>query len=168
MISDVHDGAFSDVNCVSVDASMVSACVFPSPSLSEHPLTVIEFRERVVDVRYPSDAEMYTAPPVPLGAVQFVKEHPLPNAMEDPLPSVALKTAPLPALNVTLSTSTEVNDRLVPGAAVMSEEVREMGLFDVEGLGVISIEVRVSDPAEREKSVSCNGVSVRRKEMRVK
>ena len=123
-------------------------------------------RESVVDVRYPSDAEMYTAPPVPLGAVQFVKEHPLPNAMEDPLPSVALKTAPLPALNVTLSTSTEVNDRLVPGAAVMSEEVREMGLSDVEDF--ISIEVRVSDPAEREKRVSCNGVSVRTKEMRVK
>ena len=75
----------------------------------------------VVDVRYPSAAERYTAPPIPLGAVHVVNEHPLPNVSDDPLPSVALKTAPFPSDNETLSTSTDVSDRVVPVEAVMSE-----------------------------------------------
>ena len=78
-------------------------------------------RERVVDVRYPSDADIYTAPPIPFGAVHVVNEHPLPNVSDDPLPSDALKTAPFPADNNTLSTCSEFNDRVLPDAAVMSE-----------------------------------------------
>ena len=61
-------------------------------------------RVRVVDVRHPSDAVMYTAPPSPFGAVHVVNEHPLPNVTDDPLPSVVLKTAPFPSDNDTLST----------------------------------------------------------------
>ena len=79
------------------------------------------FRERVVDVRYPSDAEMYTAPPIPFGAVHVVNEHPLPIVSEDLLPSVALRAAPFPSFNDTLSTWSDVIEREVPDAAVMSE-----------------------------------------------
>ena len=78
-------------------------------------------REREVDVRYPSDAVMYTAPPIPFGAVHVVNEHPLPNVIDDPLPSDALTTAPLPSDKVTLSTCSDVSDIVVPDALVMRE-----------------------------------------------
>ena len=73
------------------------------------------------DVRYPSDADIYTAPPIPFNAVHVVNEQPLPNVTDDPLLSVVLKTAPFPSDNDTLSTCSEFNDRVVPDAAVMSE-----------------------------------------------
>ena len=82
---------------------------------------VTVLRVRVVDVRYPSDAEMYTAPPIPRGALHVVNEHPLPIVSDDPSPNDALKTAPLSSFNDTRSTAKEVNDRVLPEAAIMSE-----------------------------------------------
>ena len=64
---------------------------------------------------------MYTAPPIPFDAVHVMNEHPLPNVSDDPLPSDTFKTAPFPSDKVSLSTCSEVNDRVVPESAVMSE-----------------------------------------------
>ena len=72
-------------------------------------------------MRYPSDADIYTAPPIPLDAVHVVNEHPLPIVSDDPSPNDALNTAPFPSLNDTLSTCSDVIERVVPDAAVMSE-----------------------------------------------
>ena len=110
MIDD-HAGAPDDVNWASDGASMTRACVFPSPSLSEHPLTLREASVRVLEVRHPSDAEMYTAPPSPFNELQFVKEHPLPNVRDDPSCNVALNTDPLLSLNETRSTTKVLSDR---------------------------------------------------------
>ena len=115
-------------------------------------------RERVVDVRFPSDADIYTAPPIPFGAVHVVNEHPLPNVSVDPLPSDVLKTAPFPSLNDTLSTLSEVNDRIVPDAVVMSEEERFVVVSELDG--VIEISDRFRLPEEREKRVHVREVGV--------
>ena len=62
----------------------------------------------------------YTPPPFPDDALHDVNEHPLSKVIIDPLPSVALRTAPFPSLNVTLSTLSVFNNRVAPESATMS------------------------------------------------
>ena len=119
VIIDNQAGELSLTNCSNSVASMVMESY--DPSLSLQPESAMVFRERTIDVRYPSAAETYTAPPRPLGAVHILNEHPFPNVSEDPLPSVALRAAPFPSFNDTLSTWSDVIEREVPDAAVMSE-----------------------------------------------
>ena len=83
----------------------------PSPFLSEHPLACKELRMRVLEVRHPSNAVMYIAPPIPFNELQFVNEQPLPNAREDPSCNDALNAAPLPSLNETRSITRVLSDR---------------------------------------------------------
>ena len=89
--------------------------------MSEHPLTYTVLRVSVADVRYPSAALMYTAPPIPFCAVHSMNEHSLSNTTDDPSLKDAAIPAPFPSLKDTLSIVTPLNDRLVPDRAVMSE-----------------------------------------------
>ena len=115
-------------------------------------------RVRVVDVRSPSGADMYTAPPSPFVEVHVVNEHPVPNVSEDSLPRTAFKAAPFPSDKQTLSTANVVKVRDVPDAAVMSEQLSEAVSSGVDGL--MSTVVRVSEPEETENSVHVSEVVV--------
>ena len=87
-----------------------------------------------------------------------MKEQPVPNVREDPLPSDAHKTAPFPVESVTLSTMRVFKVRVAPDSSVTRELSREVVASSLDGL--MPIEVRVREPDETEKRLHVKGVAV--------